>query len=276
MNDRVPVRRTAKLFIGGAFPRSESGRTYEVTAADGRPLAHVARASRKDLRDAVVAARGAQPGWAAMTAYNRGQILYRVAELMEGRRAQFEVELRDAGAAGPERGVNAAIDRWVWYAGWADKLAQVLGGCEPGGGPLLQLHAPRAHGRGRDRRPGGAVAPRPRLPARARDRERQRGGRARERARAAAGRLARRGARHVRRPGRRGEPPHRPHGRVAAVARGTHGRERDRRHGGLGGGPRRGRDPGGREREAHPPRSRRRSVRPGVRRARTRSPPSWR
>jgi acyl-CoA reductase-like NAD-dependent aldehyde dehydrogenase len=146
MSDRVPVRRTAKLFIGGAFPRSESGRTYEVTAADGRPLAHVARASRKDLRDAVVAARGAQPGWAAMTAYNRGQILYRVAELMEGRRGQFEIELRDAGARDPVRGVNAAIDRWVWYAGWADKLAQVLGGSNPVAGPYFNFTLPEPTG----------------------------------------------------------------------------------------------------------------------------------
>ena len=146
MSDRVPVRRTAKLFIGGAFPRSESGRTYEATAADGRPLAHVARASRKDLRDAVVAARGAQPGWAAMTAYNRGQILYRVAELMEGRRGQFEIELRDVGAQDPVRGVNAAIDRWVWYAGWADKLAQVLGGSNPVAGPYFNFTLPEPTG----------------------------------------------------------------------------------------------------------------------------------
>ena len=99
--DRLPVKRTAKLFIGGAFPRSESGRTYEVVAHDGRPLAYVAQASRKDLREAVVAARGAQTKWASMTAYNRGQILYRVAELMEGRRAQFESELADAGLRTP-------------------------------------------------------------------------------------------------------------------------------------------------------------------------------
>ena len=146
MSDRLSVRRTAKLFIGGAFPRSESGRTYEVTSADGRPLAHVARASRKDLRDAVVAARSAQPGWAAMTAYNRGQILYRVAELMEGRRGQFEVELHDAGAHDPRRGVNAAIDRWVWYAGWADKLAQVLGASNPVAGPYFNFTLPEPTG----------------------------------------------------------------------------------------------------------------------------------
>src|SRR5688572_56218 len=99
--DRLPVRRTAKLFIGGAFPRSESGRSYEVFDAAGDLLAWAARASRKDLRDAVRAARASQPGWAAKTAFNRGQILYRAAELMEGRRSQFESELKDVGAADP-------------------------------------------------------------------------------------------------------------------------------------------------------------------------------
>jgi acyl-CoA reductase-like NAD-dependent aldehyde dehydrogenase len=146
MTDRLPVRRTAKLFIGGAFPRSESGRTYEALAHDGRPLAHVARASRKDLREAVVAARAACPGWGAATAYLRGQILYRVAELMEGRRAQFEAELADAGAADPARGVSVAIDRWVWYAGWADKLAQVTGGTNPVGGPYFDFTIPEPTG----------------------------------------------------------------------------------------------------------------------------------
>jgi acyl-CoA reductase-like NAD-dependent aldehyde dehydrogenase len=143
---RVPVRRTAKLFIGGAFPRSESGRSYEALASDGRLLARVARASRKDLRDAVKAARTAQPGWAAMTAYNRGQILYRVAELLEGRRAQFEAELSDAGATDPARGVDAAIDRWVWYAGWADKIGQVLGGTNPVAGPYFNFTIPEPTG----------------------------------------------------------------------------------------------------------------------------------
>jgi acyl-CoA reductase-like NAD-dependent aldehyde dehydrogenase len=145
-DERLPVRRTAKLFIGGAFPRSESGRAYEVVASNGRALAHVARASRKDLRDAVVAARAAQPGWAAMTAYNRGQILYRVAELMEGRREQFRAELADTGAADPAREVDAAIDRWVWYAGWADKIAQVQGGSNPVAGPYFNFTVPEATG----------------------------------------------------------------------------------------------------------------------------------
>ena len=144
--ERVPVKRTAKLFIGGAFPRSESGRSYEVHAKDGRLLARAARASRKDLRDAVKAARAAQSGWAGMTAYNRGQILYRVAELMEGRRAQFEAELADAGAKDPAKGVDAAIDRWVWYAGWSDKIGQVLGGTNPVAGPYFNFTIPEPTG----------------------------------------------------------------------------------------------------------------------------------
>ena len=143
---RVPVRRTAKLFIGGEFPRSESGRSYEVFSHDRTLLAWAARASRKDLRDAVRAARTAQPGWAGKTAYNRGQILYRVAELMEGRRAQFEAELADAGAADPQLGVEAAIDRWVWYAGWCDKIHQVLGGTNPVAGPYFNFTIPEPTG----------------------------------------------------------------------------------------------------------------------------------
>jgi acyl-CoA reductase-like NAD-dependent aldehyde dehydrogenase len=139
MNDRIDVRRTAKLFIKGEFPRSESGRAYEVRSHDGRPLGWASQASRKDLREAVVAARGAFPDWSGRTAYNRGQVLYRVAELMEGRRAQFEAELSDAGASDPARGVSAAIDRWVWYAGWADKVAQVLGGTNPVAGPYFDF-----------------------------------------------------------------------------------------------------------------------------------------
>jgi len=146
MTERVPVRRTAKLFIGGEFPRSESGRSYEIFGEDGRVLAWAARASRKDLREAVRAARAAQPGWAAKTAYNRGQILYRVAELMEGRRAQFEAELADAGAADQAWGVNAAIDRWVWYAGWCDKVHQVLGATNPVAGPYFNFTIPEPTG----------------------------------------------------------------------------------------------------------------------------------
>jgi acyl-CoA reductase-like NAD-dependent aldehyde dehydrogenase len=143
---RLPVRRTAKLFVGGEFPRSESGRSYEVFSADGELLAWAARASRKDLRDAVRAARAAQPGWAAKTAYNRGQILYRVAELMEGRRVQFEAELKDAGAADPAGGVDAAIDRWVWYAGWSDKIHQIQGSSNPVAGPYFDFTVPEPTG----------------------------------------------------------------------------------------------------------------------------------
>jgi acyl-CoA reductase-like NAD-dependent aldehyde dehydrogenase len=144
MAERLEVRKTYKLAIGGAFPRSESGRTYEVTAADGRFLANAALASRKDARDAVVAARAAQPGWAGATAFNRGQVLYRIAELMEGRRAQFAAELADlsgdADAAAAE--VDAAIDRWVWYAGWTDKYTQLAGSVNPVAGPFFNLSAP--------------------------------------------------------------------------------------------------------------------------------------
>jgi acyl-CoA reductase-like NAD-dependent aldehyde dehydrogenase len=144
--DRVPVKRTAKLYIKGEFPRSESGRSYEVFSHDGRLLAWAARASRKDLRDAVKVARAAQPGWAGKTASNRGQILYRVAELMEGRRAQFEAELADVGAADPRAGVDASIDRWVWYAGWADKIGQALGGTNPVAGPYFNFTIPEPTG----------------------------------------------------------------------------------------------------------------------------------
>jgi acyl-CoA reductase-like NAD-dependent aldehyde dehydrogenase len=145
-NERLPIRRTAKLFIGGEFPRSESGRSYEVFDADGELLAWAARASRKDLRDAVRAARAVQPGWAAKTAYNRAQILYRVAELMEGRRVQFEAELKEAGAKDPARGVDAAIDRWVWYAGWADKIHQIQGASNPVAGPYFNFTIPEPTG----------------------------------------------------------------------------------------------------------------------------------
>jgi acyl-CoA reductase-like NAD-dependent aldehyde dehydrogenase len=145
-DERLEVRRTAKLYIGGAFPRSESGRSYEVSSHDGRPLAQVSQASRKDLREAVVAARAAFRPWADATAYLRGQVLYRVAEMMEGRRAQFEAELADAGASDPARGVSASIDRWVWYAGWADKLAQVVGATNPVAGPYFNFSLPEPTG----------------------------------------------------------------------------------------------------------------------------------
>jgi acyl-CoA reductase-like NAD-dependent aldehyde dehydrogenase len=130
---RLPVRKTYKLFVGGAFPRSESGRTYLAEEQN------VARASRKDVRDAVRAARGAFKGWAGLTAYNRGQILYRVAEMLEGRRADFA-------ALTSKKEVDAAIDRVVWYAGWADKLPQVLGGSNPVAGSYFNFTVPEPTG----------------------------------------------------------------------------------------------------------------------------------
>lgn len=145
--DRLAIRKTYKLFIGGAYPRSESGRTYEVLDHKGGFLANAALASRKDARDAVVAARAAQPGWAGATAYNRGQVLYRVAEMMEGRRAQFIDEVAAAeGGRKAEDQVDAAIDRWVWYAGWSDKIAQVMGNTNPVAGPYFDFTIPEPTG----------------------------------------------------------------------------------------------------------------------------------
>jgi acyl-CoA reductase-like NAD-dependent aldehyde dehydrogenase len=131
---RIPVRKTYKIYIGGQFPRSESGRSYVVARPDGTPLANAVRGSRKDVRDAVKAARGAFQGWSDRTAMNRGQVLYRVAELMEGRRDQFEQEVAEAEGLTPalaREQVDRSIDRWVWYAGWADKIAQILGTVNP-------------------------------------------------------------------------------------------------------------------------------------------------
>jgi acyl-CoA reductase-like NAD-dependent aldehyde dehydrogenase len=153
------VRKTYKLFIGGAFPRSESGRSYPVATPGGDLLAYAARASRQDARDAVRAARGAFAGWSGATAYNRGQVLYRVAELMEGRAAQFAAEV--AAAEGPAAEtttaestpiqnsaaqVDAAIDRWVWYAGWTDKVAAVTGAANPVAGPYVNFSVPEPSG----------------------------------------------------------------------------------------------------------------------------------
>ncbi|WP_404384359.1 aldehyde dehydrogenase family protein [Knoellia locipacati] len=149
---RVDVKKTYKLYIGGKFPRSESGRSYEVYAAPTgrgktatpRFLANAAQGSRKDGRDAVTAARAAQPGWAGATAYNRGQVLYRVAEVMESRRPQLVQEVRDAEGLTPaaaEAVVSQAIDRWVWYAGWSDKYVQILGGLNPVAGPYFNISA---------------------------------------------------------------------------------------------------------------------------------------
>jgi acyl-CoA reductase-like NAD-dependent aldehyde dehydrogenase len=145
---RLAVRKTYKLFIGGAFPRSESGRSYVVADAKGQFVANASLASRKDARDAVLAARGACAKWAGATAYNRGQILYRIAEMLEGRREQFVSELRTFGVAeaAANSEVDAAIDRWVWYAGWSDKIAQVVGGANPVAGPYFNLSAPEPTG----------------------------------------------------------------------------------------------------------------------------------
>jgi len=146
---RIAVRKTYKLYIGGAFPRSESGRSYLVTDHKGRFAANAAMASRKYARDAVAAARKAFGGWSAATAYNRGQVLYRVAELLEGRRAQFVADVRAAEGLGPRRAealVDAAIDRWVWYAGWSDKIAQVRGATNPVAGPYFNFSLPEPTG----------------------------------------------------------------------------------------------------------------------------------
>ncbi|GAB3883995.1 aldehyde dehydrogenase family protein [Microbispora bryophytorum] len=149
MSERLAVNKTYKLFIGGAFPRSESGRSYVVTSSKGDFLANAARASRKDARDAVTAARKAFPGWSGATAYNRGQILYRIAEMLEGRRAQFVAEITAMGGVGVKQAgemVDAAVDRLVWYAGWSDKIGAVLGSANPVAGPYFNLSSPEPSG----------------------------------------------------------------------------------------------------------------------------------
>jgi acyl-CoA reductase-like NAD-dependent aldehyde dehydrogenase len=149
MSKRLTVPKTYKLAIGGAFPRSESGRTYEVVSAKGGFLANAAQASRKDARDAVVAARAAVKGWSGATAYNRGQVLYRVAEVLEGRRAQFIDEIvaqEGVSAAAAAVQVDDAIDLWVWYAGWCDKYAQVAGNANPVAGPYFNISVPEPTG----------------------------------------------------------------------------------------------------------------------------------
>ena len=146
---RLEVPKTYKLFIGGKFPRSESGRVYPIATAKGAFLAHAAQASRKDAREAVVAARAAQSGWAGATGYNRGQVLYRIAELLEGRRAQFADELaltEGLSRAAAVRQVEAAIDVWVWYAGWADKYVQVAGNANAVSGPFFNISVPEPTG----------------------------------------------------------------------------------------------------------------------------------
>ncbi|MFE2131181.1 aldehyde dehydrogenase family protein [Streptomyces amritsarensis] len=146
---RLNVFKTYKLYVGGKFPRSESGRVYEVSDSKGKWLANAPLSSRKDARDAVVAARKAFGGWAAATAYNRGQILYRIAEMLEGRREQFVREVGDAEGLSKSKAaavVDAAIDRWVWYAGWTDKISQIAGGANPVAGPFFNLSTPEPTG----------------------------------------------------------------------------------------------------------------------------------
>lgn len=149
MVGRLAVPKTYKLYIGGKFPRSESGRTYEVLSKKGAFLANAALASRKDARDAVVAARAAFGGWSSATAYNRGQVLYRIAELLEGRRDQFVEELvssEGVSRASAVKQVDTAIDVWVWYAGWADKYVQVAGNGNAVSGPYFNLSTPEPTG----------------------------------------------------------------------------------------------------------------------------------
>ncbi len=146
---RLAVPKTYKLYIGGAFPRSESGRSYEVIGRKGAFVANVAQASRKDARDAVVAARAALAGWAGAAGYNRGQVLYRIAELLEGRRAQFVEELQQVEgvtATAAQKQVDSAIDLWVWYAGWADKYLQVSSTVNPVSGPYFNISTPEPTG----------------------------------------------------------------------------------------------------------------------------------
>jgi acyl-CoA reductase-like NAD-dependent aldehyde dehydrogenase len=145
MNERIDVKKTYKLFINGKFVRSESGRAYEISDNRGNFIANVSTASRKDARDAVVAARGAQKSWSAATAYNRGQILYRIAEVVESRREQFVAELVQADGATEKRAqkiVDSAVDRLVWYAGWADKFAALAGSSNPVAGPYFNFSIP--------------------------------------------------------------------------------------------------------------------------------------
>ncbi|MFZ2056581.1 MAG: aldehyde dehydrogenase family protein [Acidimicrobiales bacterium] len=148
-DERLVVRKTYKLYIGGAFPRSESGRSYAVVASDGSFLANAALGSRKDLRNAVVAARSALAGWSGATAYNRGQVLYRVAEMLDGRRSQFADEISSSEGTSEEAAaasIDAAVDRWVWYAGWSDKVAQVAGSSNPVAGPFFNFSVPEPTG----------------------------------------------------------------------------------------------------------------------------------
>ncbi len=146
---RLPVLKTYKLYIGGAFPRSESGRYLQVNSAGGKLMANIARASRKDFRQAVVVARKAQEGWHKRSAFNRGQIIYRMAEMLESRRAGIEAMLVEAAGYGPDNAraeVDAAVDRLVWYSGWADKFHQIAGNTNPVATAHFNFSFPEAMG----------------------------------------------------------------------------------------------------------------------------------
>ncbi|MEU5848798.1 aldehyde dehydrogenase family protein [Saccharopolyspora shandongensis] len=147
--ERLAVAKTYKLYIGGSFPRSESGRVYPVHDGQGAFLANAAQASRKDVRDAVAAARKAFGGWSGATAYNRGQVLFRIAEVMEGRREQFAAEIVAAEGLSHDQAlstVDLAVDRMVWYAGWTDKISMVLGAANPVAGPYFSFSVPEPTG----------------------------------------------------------------------------------------------------------------------------------
>ena len=148
MNTRVPVLKTYKLYVGGEFPRSESGRSFDFDDAKGRHIANVSQASRKDFRNAVVAARGAQSKWAGRSGYNRGQILYRIAEMVEGRREQFVAELRQQGSspADARKEVDCTIDRLIYFAGWSDKYQQLFSTVNPAASPHFVFSVPEATG----------------------------------------------------------------------------------------------------------------------------------
>ena len=149
MSNRIDVKKTYKLFINGAFPRTESGRTYEIKSAKGVFIANPCLASRKDLKDAVVAARAAQPGWNKASAYNKGQILYRIAEMLEGRRGQFVDEIvlvTGATKSKAEKEVTDSVDCLVWYAGWSDKLSSLSGALNPVAGPYYNFTVPESMG----------------------------------------------------------------------------------------------------------------------------------
>jgi hypothetical protein len=206
---RTTVSKTYKLWVGGAFVRSESGRAYPVRDAQGEFWANAPQASRKDLRDAVQAARSAQPSWAKRTAYNRGQILYRVAEMLETRRAALRDELCAVLGVSPsdaDAEIDASIDRWVYYAGWSDKFGAVLSAVNPVAMPMHTFTVPEPDGRRRNRVPTRSAAGVAKQPACPRDCQRQYSGRPAARRRADRRAGVRRSAGDFRPACGRGEP----------------------------------------------------------------------